>query len=154
MTGRPRSAAVCDLNGAERADLAIVDNTNNRVVVLRGIGGGLFGPPTSFPTGPGPAGITVGDFNGDGKLDLAVTAFGPPGQVSCLLGHGDGTFDAFKRTDTDLDTQQSTPVSIVAADLDGQDGDDLAVVNEAAQTISVLLSRSDGTFSHGATRRR
>src|SRR6266478_4549635 len=50
-------------------------------VVLQGI----------FTTGATPRAVTVGDLNGDGKLDLAVTN-ASSGTVSVLLGNGDGTF--------------------------------------------------------------
>ena|SRR5437660_228453 len=51
----------------------------------------------SYPVGTNPAAVAVGDFNGDGKMDLAVVNFGDPsvndnGSVSILLGNGDGTF--------------------------------------------------------------
>src|SRR3989442_1462779 len=47
----------------------------------------------TFPSGPNPQVVAVGDFNGDGKLDLAVANAGST-TVSVLLGNGDGTFQA------------------------------------------------------------
>src|SRR6266496_624870 len=55
-----------------------------------------FGPKTDFGTGARSRSVAVGDFNGDGKLDLAVAA----GTVSILLGTGTGSFGA----KTDLGT--------------------------------------------------
>lgn len=45
----------------------------------------------NYAVGLGPTSITVGDFNGDGKLDLAIANAGSS-NVSLLLGNGDGTF--------------------------------------------------------------
>ena len=65
------------------------------------------GPPTIFANAPGspitpgpglfPEAVVAGDFNGDGKLDLAVAVAAPPGgagQLAVFLGNGDGTFTA------------------------------------------------------------
>src|SRR6266704_6604590 len=64
--------------------------------VLLGNGDGTFQAPLTFTAGGRPASVAVGDFNGDGKPDLAVANQGisPPGNVSVLLGNGDGTFQA------------------------------------------------------------
>ena len=47
----------------------------------------------NYAAGTGPISVTVGDFNGDGKADLAV-ANGDSNNVSVLLGNGNGTFQA------------------------------------------------------------
>src|SRR6202162_295764 len=52
-----------------------------------------FGPATNYPVGTGPAAVAVGDFNGDGKPDVAVANSGST-FVSILLGNGNGTFQA------------------------------------------------------------
>src|SRR4051794_29770805 len=48
--------------------------------------------PASFPAGTNPAGIAVGDFNGDGKADMAVVNQALAGTVGVMLSNGDGTF--------------------------------------------------------------
>jgi hypothetical protein len=55
-----------------------------------------FSPGTSYPVGTGPAAIVAGDFDGDGKPDLAV-ANGGSNDVSILLNNGDGTFKSIAR---------------------------------------------------------
>jgi hypothetical protein len=48
----------------------------NAISILLGNGDGAFGSPATLPVGTGPAWVVAGDFNGDGKPDLAVAAFG------------------------------------------------------------------------------
>jgi hypothetical protein len=84
-------------------------------------------------------GMLSADFNGDGKLDLAV-ANGIT--VSILLGNGDGTFQPQVVYQVGV-----TPVGIVAADFNGDGKLDLAVANYWNNTLSILLGNGDGTFT-------
>src|SRR5437763_977809 len=72
----PQALLTADFNGDGRLDLAVVNNNgyvnNGTVSVLLGNADGTFQPARTSPTGAGPVSLAVGDFNGDGKLDLAV----------------------------------------------------------------------------------
>ena len=80
-------------------DAVTANEGSNDVSILLGNGDGTFQAPRTFAAGAGPIAVTADDFNGDGRLDLAVADQGDPktGQgrgVSILLGNGDGTFQA------------------------------------------------------------
>src|SRR2546425_3833486 len=103
----PYSVAVDDFNNDGKADLAlaIADYaffqfspviTFAGVSVLLGNGDGTFQKAVNYAAGANPIHLTVGDFNGDGRADLARAnaGSGPAGSVSGLLGAGGGTFHA------------------------------------------------------------
>src|SRR5437016_1522429 len=83
-----------DFNGDGNLDLAITKNNGyatqptNAVHVLFGNGGGGFGAPTAFAIGAAPLDLVVGDFNGDGKPDIAAVSFTVTNTVSILLNNG------------------------------------------------------------------
>jgi hypothetical protein len=91
--------------------------------------------------GNAPQGMLSADFNGDGKLDLAVANVGS-NTVSILLGNGDGTFQPQV-----VYQVGALPSGIVAADLNGDGKLDLVVANSSSNTVSILLGNGDGTFT-------
>jgi hypothetical protein len=100
----------------------------------------LFGPAVNYPVGQGPYSVALGDFNGDHKLDI-VSANQFTGDVSVLLGNGDGTFQSPLSL-----FSGSQPVFVIAADVNGDGKDDIVASNNGGANISVFLSNGNGTF--------
>jgi len=133
-----------DFNGDGIADLAVASDDGG-VYILVGKGDGTFtvsaGSP--FATGASPISVAAGDVNGDGVLDLVTANFGA-GTATVLLGKGDGTFTQAQGSPI---TVGVSPYGVALGDLN-QDGKiDVAVANEASQSVSVLLGNGNGTFT-------
>jgi hypothetical protein len=137
-----------DFNGDGRTDLVVTSSPPYPVGiglrVLLGNGDGTFQAPAENFVGSLPDSIVSGDFNGDGRLDLAVADAG--GEVSVLLGNGDGTFQPAAQYAVGL-----SPSAIVTGDFNGDGRLDLAVANSGDNTVSVLLGNGDGTFQPQVT---
>jgi hypothetical protein len=133
-----------DFNGDHRIDVAVLTfGTPGQDVVLLGNGDGTFQSTPIISSGAAnPASVTVDDFNGDGKLDLAIPE---GGSVFLQLGNGDGTFQA-------PTTACTGPYSafvfeedgLATADLNGDGKLDLVFT---ADLIGIYLGNGDGTFS-------
>src|SRR5207248_7270039 len=89
--------------------------------------------------GKNPSSIAVGDFDGDGRLDIVTVNSG--NTVSALLGNGDGTFQAH----VDYGTG-SGPDSVAVGDFNADGRPDLVLTNSSGGSVSVLLGNGDGTF--------
>jgi hypothetical protein len=143
----PLAIVTGDFNGDGNLDLAVTNGdctftfygglncALSTVSVLLGNGDGTFQPHSDFQTGVQGFSIAAGDFNGDGKLDLAVVG---GAEASVLLGNGDGTFQ--------MPGSYSTipnATSVIVADFNGDQKLDLAV---GGNGVSILLGNGDGTF--------
>jgi hypothetical protein len=93
----------------------------------------------AYTTDTTPQDAVAGDFNGDGKVDIAVATGN--NTVSVLIGKGDGTFPTHVEYPV-----PGHPIAIAAADVNGDGKLDLITVDEFQSEISVLLGNGDGTF--------
>jgi hypothetical protein len=143
----PSALAVTDLNGDGKLDLAVANAFDLTVSILLGNGDGTFKPQVVYSTTTGSfmwESVVVGDFNGDGKPDLAVTC---GSVVSVFLGKGDGTFGS--HIDSGVGGIGGG-ISLAAGDFNRDGKLDLAVSgvysNFVPSFVSVLLGNGDGTF--------
>jgi Bacterial Ig-like domain (group 3)/FG-GAP-like repeat/FG-GAP repeat/Beta-propeller repeat/NHL repeat len=132
--------------------LSFLDTTNNNAslgtaTLGAGVPGLSFRTVSSAATLDYPQSVAVGDFNGDGKPDLAVPNTGvsdsPGNGVLIFLGNGDGTF---KQSPVVLQTG-SSPAFIISGDFNNDGNVDLAVGNAGDDSMNVFLGNGDGTFT-------
>jgi hypothetical protein len=144
-------AVAGDFNGDGKLDVIVANSgysasgggQGSGVTVWLGNGDGTFTLATGSPISVGSnlSAIVAADFNGDGKLDLAVTDSGD-NAVIILLGNGDGTF----RPPTTVPVGND-PDAIVAGDFNNDGKLDLAIANSADATVALILGNGDGTFT-------
>jgi tetratricopeptide (TPR) repeat protein len=147
----PSAIAVADFDRDGNLDIAVTNISDNTVSVFLGDGKGGFkaapGSPFLLPGGAqGPVAIVAQDFNNDGKPDLAIVNR-TTSNVSVLTGNGDGTFAEAPGSPIAVG---KTPVALAEGDLNGDARPDLAVVNQADNSLSVLLNNGDATFASAA----
>jgi len=147
--GRMLSVAAGDFDRDGYVDLVVRTYpprtaSSRTVSVLPGGPGGSLGAPTTYPVGDGVAeSVGVGDFNGDGDLDLAVPN-SLSNTVSVLLGGPGASFGG--QTTYPVGDTNGDPRWVVVGDFN-RDGDpDLAVTNYSSGTVSVLLGGPGGSF--------
>lgn len=130
-----QSVAVADFNLDGKLDLAVVADPvgSDAVNVLLGDGAGRFGGPSNFAVGATPRYVVAGDWNSDGRPDVAVANYGST-SVSVLLGNGTGGLGTMSAIGV-----ESLPVSIATGDFNGDGKLDLAVANLNASSVSVAL---------------
>lgn len=152
--GYPSGLAIGDIDGDHKPDIAVTNYGSASISVLKNqatvgvIDQNSFLPQVNFATGTGPTGIAMGDLDGDGKIDLAVTN-------SNFIAGGDltKTISIFKNTTTTTAINSSSfsgkvdfktgasPMGIFIGDIDGDNKPDLSVVNNKSFTISVLRNK-------------
>jgi hypothetical protein len=148
MSGLPGAIAAGDFNGDGKLDFVMVGGSPGQIVTFLGHGDGTFtpGPPQPFSnTFPAEA-LLVGDFNGDGKLDVLVPI---RGQLFEFLGNGDGTFSAPKVVLTVLSFSDAS-VLFQVADLNHDGRTDLIQRNGfqdgPVPVFNIYFAQPDGSF--------
>ncbi len=148
-SANPRSVAAGDLDGDGNLDLVFPsldpfgDTTKGWATVYLGNGAGGFGSPTSYGVGPRRELVTLADFNGDGRLDIAL--LNTSGSVSILLNAGNGTFP----TATDFPHAAITTF-MLAGDFSGDGSPDI-VTRGTNLNIAVLYNSCPGAASAAQT---
>ncbi|KAA9338731.1 T9SS type A sorting domain-containing protein [Hymenobacter busanensis] len=157
------NVALGDVNADGRLD-AVVSNfggaDGTTVSVLLGAGNGTLGTATQYPVGSAPAGLQLGDLNGDSRPDLVVVNYNSS-NVGVLLGQSGGTFG----TMTTYTTGAVNPREVALADFNGDGRLDVVTTHVgplsggAGTTVGVLLGAGNGTlgtatvYSTGASSR-
>lgn len=134
----PDESVVADVNNDGNQDLIRAGSgSGDRVEVLLGQGDGTFGSAlTVFEGGIGTINqIDVGDFNGDGIIDVAIAG----SDLVVVSGVGDGSFGGAITLST------STTYAIAVGDINNDGIDD--IVAEAGENIESFVSNSSGSFS-------
>src|SRR5262249_8284602 len=155
VAGTPIGMQSGDFNGDGIPDLATA-NSNRSVSVLLSNGDGTFQPARNPPTTYYPSlqnALAVGDFDRDGKLDLATSANDPAGTgVNVLLGRGDGTLVNAVQPSVWI----SWSTSIATGDMNGDGKLDLVVAEadffNGTTYVDVLWGNGDGTFWYSYNR--
>ncbi len=139
------SIATGDFNLDGRPDLATANRDTDNVTILLGNGMGGFAPAAGSPFGAGdrPQYVAAGDFNLDGKADLA-TANSNSNDVTVLLGDGMG---GFAPAGSPIATGGTSPTLVSVADFNLDGKPDLAVGNSFSHNITILLGDGLGGFA-------
>ena len=142
----PWGVVSADLNRDGKPDLIVANTGGTTVSVLLNNGKGSFLQAVNYEVGKPLNQVTVGDFNEDGNMDIAVATY----FVGILLGNGDGTFQPVVKYDARGPNQigggnnvYPTVTGLGAADFIGDGHVDLVAVLSPGHSINIL--RGDGT---------
>lgn len=124
-----------DFNGDGNFDLALSQASSSCIAIMNGTGIGTFSAPVTYTVGTTPVYLTAGDFNLDGKLDLATVNSATNANISILAGSGTGSF--IKIATYSISSQ---PDDITSGDYNNDGRKDLATCKYTNKDYTVLLN--------------
>lgn len=142
----PGLVALVDVNGDTRLDIVVANEGSGDVSILLGDGKGAFSTAASstFSAGPNPNDVTVGDFNGDGRPDLAF-ANHETQYVTVLFGDGRGGFISAPGSPFPVAVRPH-PHGIATGDFDGDGCLDLVTDSWAEDRLEILFNDCKGGY--------
>lgn len=143
----PGSVEIADFNGDGKSDVVVANEQSNNATILLGDGKGQYTPAkgSPFSAGHNPGDIAIGDFNRDGKLDLAF-ANHEEKHLTVLLGNGQGGFTPAPMSPFHVDVKPHTH-GVATADLNGDGHLDLVTDSWGNDHVAVLLGDGKGSFN-------
>jgi hypothetical protein len=142
----PNDIAIGDFNHDGNLDLMIPNHQTPYVTILLGDGKGGFQPaphsPFATQSSPHPHGAVVGDFNGDGNLDVVIDSWGH-NQVNLLLGDGRGNLISPGRF---FDVGKRPYQRLRSADFNKDGKPDVVTTNLDGNSVTILLGDGTGGF--------
>jgi len=145
----PILVAIADFDSCGLPDIAVANlglespGMEGSVAIVHNRGDGTFEAPKFYAAGNSPEALVVGDFNRDGRLDIAVAAnqSGNQGSVAVLLADYHGGFEPPRFYAAGL-----SPFKLAVADFNDDGNPDLAVADNGNGKFAVLLGNGDGSF--------
>ncbi|MBI3867281.1 MAG: VCBS repeat-containing protein [Verrucomicrobia bacterium] len=131
----PYSARAADLDGDGNLDL-VSGSSDGTLYILRGNGNGTFQPPLKLATGLSPQyDIAVGDFDKNGRLDIAVTGYNQD-RVAILLQSSTMVFEPSQSFPVG-----NSPIGVAVGDINGDGRPDLVIASYTDSQLTFLLGR-------------
>jgi len=148
----PSAVVIADFNGEGNLDIAVANQGDNTISVFAGDGLGGFTPfeksPFALPTSEkGPIAMLSGTFDNSGKPEIAVLNAATE-NIGIFQASFDSTFDGtFTEINGSPIATGVNPVAFAAGDLNADGFSDLAVVNQSANEVTVLVNDGTGVFT-------